>query len=143
MDLLEVVFVITVMALAASLGIAILKFRLSHHPGIATDASMPACRTSAGMVPDVGAADPVGGYEKAYGRLEAVARRQVLVQLDDPLVEALDAQALAAGVSRSELIRRAIADHLRDLEWAEHDARAVAAYRRRPEEWTGQGWPEE
>jgi metal-responsive CopG/Arc/MetJ family transcriptional regulator len=72
-----------------------------------------------------------------------VARRQVLVQLDDALVEALDTQAETAGVSRSELIRRAIADHLRDLEWAEHDAVAVAAYRSRPEEWTGKGWPEE
>ena len=72
-----------------------------------------------------------------------MARRQVLVQLDDALVEALDIQAQAAGVSRSELVRRAIADHLRDLEWAEHDAVAVAAYRRRPEEWTGKDWPEE
>ena len=86
---------------------------------------------------------PVRGYEKAYGSLRPVARRQVLVQLDDPLVEALDAKAQAAGISRSELIRRAIADHLRDLEWAEHDALAVAAYRHRPEEWTGRGWPEE
>jgi len=72
-----------------------------------------------------------------------VARKQVLVQLDDALVEALDTQAQAAGISRSELIRRAIADHLRDIEWAEHDAVAVAAYRRRPEEWTGKDWPEE
>jgi metal-responsive CopG/Arc/MetJ family transcriptional regulator len=72
-----------------------------------------------------------------------VARRQVLVQLDDALVEALDARAEAAEVSRSELIRRAIADHLRDLEWAEADEFAVASYRRSPETWTGRGWPEE
>lgn len=71
-----------------------------------------------------------------------MARKQVLVQLDDALVEALDIQAQASGVSRSELIRRAIADHLRDLEWAEHDALAVAAYRRKPEAWTGRDWPE-
>lgn len=65
------------------------------------------------------------------------------MQLDDALVEALDAQAQVVGVSRSELIRRAIADHLRDLEWAAHDAAAVASYGRSPEAWTGRGWPEE
>jgi hypothetical protein len=82
-------------------------------------------------------------YGNPYGSLGAVARRQVLVQLDDALVEALDARAEAAEVSRSELIRRAIADHLRDLEWAEADELAVASYRRSPETWTGRGWPQE
>jgi len=91
----------------------------------------------------VGASDSVAGYEKPYGILEAVARRQVLVQLDDALVDALDARAEAAEVSRSELIRRAIADHLRDLEWAESDELAVASYQRSSESWTGRGWPEE
>jgi hypothetical protein len=91
----------------------------------------------------VGANDLERGYGNPYGSLEAVARRQVLVQLDDALVEALDARAEAAEVSRSELIRRAIVDHLRDLEWAEADELAVSSYRRSPESWTGRGWPEE
>ncbi len=91
----------------------------------------------------MGARDPFPGYDKPYGSLGLVARRQVLVQLDDALVDALDARAAAAEVSRSELIRRAIADHLRDLEWAEADELAVGSYRRSPESWTGRGWPEE
>jgi len=72
-----------------------------------------------------------------------MARKQVLVQLDDALVEALDTRAQGTGVSRSELIRRAIASHLRDLDWAEQDRAAVGSYRRAPEVWTGRGWPEE
>jgi metal-responsive CopG/Arc/MetJ family transcriptional regulator len=72
-----------------------------------------------------------------------VARRQVLVQLDDALVAELDTLAQKVGVSRSELIRRAIASHLRDLDWAEQDRLAVASYRRSPESWSGGGWPEE
>ena len=76
-------------------------------------------------------------------RSETMARRQVLVQLDDATVEELDAVGSKAGLSRSELIRRAIAGHLRDLDWAEHEAVAVAAYLRTPESWTGKGWPQE
>lgn len=72
-----------------------------------------------------------------------VVRKQVLVQLDDELVAALDERADHLRVSRSELIRRAIADHLRDLEWAEQEKVAVASYRRAPEAWTGRGWPRE
>jgi metal-responsive CopG/Arc/MetJ family transcriptional regulator len=72
-----------------------------------------------------------------------VARRQVLVQLDDGLVSELDALARKVGLSRSELIRRAIASHLRDLDWAEQDRIAAASYRRSPESWSGRGWPEE
>jgi metal-responsive CopG/Arc/MetJ family transcriptional regulator len=70
-------------------------------------------------------------------------RKQVLVQLDEELVAALDTRATVAGVSRSELIRRAIAVHLRDLQWEEDEQLAVAAYRERPETWTGRGWPTE
>ena len=73
----------------------------------------------------------------------SMVRKQVLVQLDDALVEALDTRAQGTGVSRSELIRRAIASHLRDLEWAEQDRAAVESYRTTPETWTGRGWPEE
>ena len=72
-----------------------------------------------------------------------MARKQVLVKLDDALVHDLDARAERAGVSRSELIRRAIAAHLRDLEWAERERAAMDSYRRSPETWTGRGWPEE
>ena len=63
-----------------------------------------------------------------------VARKQVLVQLDDDLVAALDRRAARAGISRSELIRKAIARHLRDLEWEEADRVAVEAYTRIPED---------
>lgn len=82
-------------------------------------------------------------YGKRYGTLEAMARRQVLVQLDDALVEELDTLAKRTALSRSELIRRAIASHLRDLDWAEQDRAAVESYRRSPESFTGRGWPEE
>ena len=82
-------------------------------------------------------------YDDAYAKLPAVARKQVLVQLDDALVRELDARAERAGVSRSELIRRAIAAHLRDLDWSEQEQAAVGAYRRSPEAWTGRGWPHE
>jgi metal-responsive CopG/Arc/MetJ family transcriptional regulator len=63
-----------------------------------------------------------------------VARKQVLVQLDDELVAALDRRASKAGISRSELIRTSIARHLRDLEWEEADQVAIEAYRRIPED---------
>jgi predicted transcriptional regulator len=86
---------------------------------------------------------PTTRQRSTSGSLEDVTRRQVLVQLDNALVEALDARARAAAVSRSELIRGAVADHLRDLEWAEADDLAMASYRRSPESWTGRGWPQE
>jgi predicted transcriptional regulator len=73
-------------------------------------------------------------YEMPYGTVQRVARKQVLVQLDDALVAALDRRANEAGVSRSELIRTAIADHLRDLDWEEADRAAIEAYRRVPED---------
>jgi predicted transcriptional regulator len=82
-------------------------------------------------------------YAEAYARVEPVARKQVLVQLDDALVRELDVRAERAGVSRSELIRRAIAAQLRDLDWTEQEQAAVESYRRRPESWTGRGWPQE
>lgn len=89
--------------------------------------------------------DPAAGrpYDDAYDKLASVTRKQVLVQLDDALVQELDTRAERAGVSRSELIRRAIAAHLRDLDWSEQERAAVEAYRRSPEAWTGAGWPHE
>ena len=43
-----------------------------------------------------------------YGTILSVARVQVLVQLDDELLSLLDERAAAAGVSRSEMVRRGV-----------------------------------
>ena len=61
-----------------------------------------------------------------------MARKQVLVQLDDAQVARLD--AAAAGESRSELIRRAIDLYLAAVDDAVADIRYAAAYQRAPEE---------
>ena len=66
-----------------------------------------------------------------------VPRKQVLVQLDDDLVAELDRRAAQEKVSRSELIRRAVAAHLRDLDWEEQDRISVESYTRFPEDETG------
>jgi metal-responsive CopG/Arc/MetJ family transcriptional regulator len=63
-----------------------------------------------------------------------VARKQVLVQLDDDLVEALDAAAEEAGLSRSELLRTAARALLESRVIARDEAALVAAYRRRPQD---------
>jgi metal-responsive CopG/Arc/MetJ family transcriptional regulator len=55
-----------------------------------------------------------------------MARRQVIVQLDDDLVDALDREAEALGVSRSELLRRAASALL-----AVHDLRRKETAHRR------------
>ena len=61
-----------------------------------------------------------------------MARKQVLVQLDDALVARLDTLAAEMEVSRSELLRRgalAVLDAERD---ARADRALVEAYRRQP-----------
>jgi metal-responsive CopG/Arc/MetJ family transcriptional regulator len=63
-----------------------------------------------------------------------MARKQVIVQLDDDLVDALDSLAADLGVSRSELLRRGAygmleAHRVRALENEHADA-----YRRRPQD---------
>ncbi|CAN5503835.1 hypothetical protein BH20ACT23_BH20ACT23_03560 [soil metagenome] len=63
-----------------------------------------------------------------------MARKQVLVQLDDDLVEALDRAAEEAGLSRSELIRIAARALLESRVIARDEAALVAAYRRRPQD---------
>ncbi|MPZ91241.1 MAG: ribbon-helix-helix protein, CopG family [Actinobacteria bacterium] len=63
-----------------------------------------------------------------------MARKQVLVQLDDDLVEALDAAAEEAGLSRSELLRTAARALLESRVIARDEAALVAAYRRRPQD---------
>jgi len=66
--------------------------------------------------------------------VEPMARKQVLVQLDDALVDRLDRFASALDQSRSELIRRAVDTYLDACEEAGEDAVTVAAYLRIPED---------
>jgi metal-responsive CopG/Arc/MetJ family transcriptional regulator len=63
-----------------------------------------------------------------------VARKQVIVQLDDDLVSGLDRAAKETGVSRSELIRRASRMLIEYLRERELDRRHEEGYRRVPEE---------
>lgn len=63
-----------------------------------------------------------------------MARKQVLVQLDDVLLEGLDKAALDAGVSRSELLRRAARALLEAIDEAEADRKLVESYKRVPQE---------
>jgi metal-responsive CopG/Arc/MetJ family transcriptional regulator len=63
-----------------------------------------------------------------------MARREVLVQLDDDLVDHLDKLATTLGTNRSELLRRG-AQAVIDAEDAlVADRELVAAYRRQPME---------
>ncbi len=64
----------------------------------------------------------------------------MLVQLDDGLVAELDRWAARSQVSRSELIRRAVDAHLRDLDREEQDRVTVEAYERVPESETFEPW---
>lgn len=59
-----------------------------------------------------------------------MARREVLVQLDDDLVEQLDTLASALGTSRSELLRRGAQAVLEAEHLAAADRELQAAYRR-------------
>lgn len=63
-----------------------------------------------------------------------MGRRQVLVQLDDELVEQLDALAQNEGTNRSELLRRGAAAVLAAAEDARHDEALKSAYRRQPQD---------
>jgi Arc/MetJ-type ribon-helix-helix transcriptional regulator len=65
-----------------------------------------------------------------------MARKQVLVQLDDSLLTELDAVAEREGVSRSELIRRGVRALIQGGTEAEAVRRLVEAYRQQPQE----GW---
>ena len=66
--------------------------------------------------------------------LRAVARKQVLVQLDDLIVERLDRLTGPLDASRSDLIRRAVNLWLDALAEAEADVRYAEAYRRIPDD---------
>ena len=61
-----------------------------------------------------------------------MARREVLVQLDDELVTELDRIAALRSTSRSELLRRGARAVIEAEEEAAADAELIAAYRRQP-----------
>ena len=61
-----------------------------------------------------------------------MARREVLVQLDDDLVERLDELAIELGTNRSELMRRGAQAVLDAERLAVADRELRAAYRRQP-----------
>jgi ribbon-helix-helix CopG family protein len=63
-----------------------------------------------------------------------VARREVLVQLDDELVAHLDDLARRRGVSRSELLRQGALAVLEAEELAAADVQLREAYRRQPQD---------
>ena len=62
----------------------------------------------------------------------AMARREVLVQLDDDLVHDLDRLATSLGTSRSELLRRGARVVIGAEDLAAADRELMAAYRRLP-----------
>ena len=61
-----------------------------------------------------------------------MARREVLVQLDDDLVDQLDQLAKTLGTNRSELLRRGAQAVLDAEDTIAADRDLVAAYRRQP-----------
>lgn len=63
-----------------------------------------------------------------------MARREVLVQLDDDLVERLDRLAEAEGTSRSDLLRRGAAAVLEAADQLAADRDLRDAYRRIPQD---------
>ncbi len=63
-----------------------------------------------------------------------MARRQVIVQLDDQLVAELDKAAKQDGVSRSELLRTAAAALLEARKVRKLERRLVDAYREMPQD---------
>jgi predicted transcriptional regulator len=63
-----------------------------------------------------------------------MARKEVLVQLDDELVRRLDELAAKIGTSRSELLRRGAIAVLEASELAEADRALIDAYRRQPQD---------
>ncbi len=64
----------------------------------------------------------------------SVARKEVLVQLDDELVERLDRLARQQHTSRSELLRQGALAVLFVAETQQADAELRAAYRRMPQD---------
>jgi metal-responsive CopG/Arc/MetJ family transcriptional regulator len=63
-----------------------------------------------------------------------MARKQVIVQLDDSLIAELDREAAALGISRSELLRRASRAYLDDADERRKEREMIEAYRRMPQD---------
>ena len=63
-----------------------------------------------------------------------MARKQVIVQLDEAMLSELDHLAKDRKVSRSEILRRAARLYLDAADEAEKDRQLVEAYRRIPED---------
>jgi metal-responsive CopG/Arc/MetJ family transcriptional regulator len=63
-----------------------------------------------------------------------MARRQVIVQLDDALIERLDEIAAAGSISRSELLRRGANAILEAYRLAEQERAYVDGYLRTPQD---------
>jgi predicted transcriptional regulator len=76
--------------------------------------------------------DPAAGDHMLYPMV--MARKEVLVQLDDELVRRLDALAAQLATSRSELVRRGALAVLEAEELAAADRRLVEAYRAQPQD---------
>jgi len=72
--------------------------------------------------------------ENSYGSLRTVVRRQVIVQLDDELVQALDDEADRLGVSRSDLLRKGARALLEVAAELRAERKHAEAYRRIPED---------
>ena len=66
----------------------------------------------------------------SYGAMKKV---QTLVQLSPDLLAALDQEAASSGRSRSDIIREAIANHLKQALDAEIDRKIVKGYRKKPQ----------
>jgi metal-responsive CopG/Arc/MetJ family transcriptional regulator len=63
-----------------------------------------------------------------------MARREVLVQLEDDLVVALDRIAKEQNTNRSELLRRLATSLVKTDDEIKADAELVEAYRRQPQD---------
>ena len=64
----------------------------------------------------------------------AMARKQVLVQLDDELIAALDQLAASEGTNRSELLRRGARAVVRAAHLVNEDDKLVRAYAAEPQD---------
>ncbi len=62
-----------------------------------------------------------------------IARKQTLVQLSDEILAELDLEVGRRGISRSALIREAVAAHLKGTSEAELVRQYIDGYRRFPE----------
>lgn len=73
-------------------------------------------------------------YDESYGKILPMARKQVIVQLDDKLVSELDKAAVQDGVSRSELLRTAATALLEARRIEMLERKLQEAYRQTPQD---------